>query len=171
MFKGIVKTALLFFFSSALAFADGVVYLGGDVGIVNNNGNRVIPLTVFGGYGGFVNQNYYLGGELFIVPVSAEITNTESDYTTTYGYGLSFVPGVSLNENSILLGRLGVVRTHFDTENSNVMGGQVGMGLQTSMSQNLDIRGEYIFTVYRSFGDLTAPKSDQINIGIVFRVY
>lgn len=171
MFKTIVRTGLFFLVLSTSALADGVAYLGGDVGVVNNNGNRVIPLTVFGGYGGFVNQNYYLGGELVIVPVSAEITNTESEYTTTYGFGLSFVPGVSLNENSILLGRLGVIRTHFDTENSNVMGGQVGIGLQTSVSQNLDIRGEYIFTVYRSFSDLTAPKSDQVNIGIVFRVY
>lgn len=171
MFNKILLTVLLFVLTGRVLFADGIVYLGGDVGLVNNNGNRVIPLTLFGGYGGFVNQNYYLGGELFLVPVSAEITNTNSDYTTTYGYGLSFVPGVALNENSMFFGRLGVVRTHFDTENTDVMGGQVGLGVQTNLTQSLDLRGEYIFTVYRSFSDLTAPKSDQVNIGIVFRVY
>ena len=56
-------------------------------------------------------------------------------------------------------------------------GGQIGVGLQTTLTQNVDLRGEYDFTSYKSGNFNTgigvtnkiSPRSDSFNLGLVYK--
>ncbi|MEO8402144.1 MAG: outer membrane beta-barrel protein [Gammaproteobacteria bacterium] len=173
MFKKLLVASAVLAATSTMACAAGAPYLGAGLGLVNTTSGysnfRGIPLTVFGGYGAIVNQNIYLAGELF-ANLGTSVLNSNTTFgvpslRTTYGYGLSFIPGLMLSEHSMVFGRVGVVKTRFGSTNNTRTGGQIGMGLQTSLTQNWDIRGEYDYTKYRNF----SAKSDAFNLGLVYK--
>jgi opacity protein-like surface antigen len=182
--------------TSSLAIANPAPYVGGSIGIINNSINvksnigpnnigrtmtigsyRGVPFNVFAGYGGVISDNFYLAGELSGTAGTANISNNDTGLKTSYGLGASVIPGIKLSENSLLYARAGVVRTHFPSaENRN--GGQLGLGLQTSLTQNIDIRTEYDFVAYKSIDVKNAtghkvasfaPRSDQFNVGLVYK--
>jgi opacity protein-like surface antigen len=157
MFKKlIVTTAVLA--ATGVAVANPAPYVGASAGVTINTTKsdevsinaRGLPFSVFAGYGGVLNQSFYLAGELSGTFATANMT--DNGLKTTYSYGASVIPGVMLSDHTLAFARAGVVRTRFSTFKENQTGAQLGLGMQTSLTQNVDLRGEYDFVSYRSFG-------------------
>ncbi|TAK72013.1 MAG: porin family protein [Gammaproteobacteria bacterium] len=177
--KILIASAIL---ASTIAMADPAPYIGAGLGIVANttkdggNGDpanfRGVPFNLFAGYGGVVNQNLYLGGELTGTVGTGEISD-QGRLKTSYSYGASVVPGVMLSDHTLAFGRVGAVKTRFSDQDKSTTGTQLGLGLQTSVTQNVDLRGEYDFTAYNSFTSgnerISAPRSDAFNLGVVYK--
>lgn len=132
---------------------------------------RGVPFSAFAGYGGQINQNFYLGAEIFWKIFTGEMTNKE--LKTTYGYGISLMPGVMLCDNTLAFFRLGVIRDHFSDADLTRTGPQIGFGLQANVTQNIDIRGEYVYTTYSSFnnalGRVSSPTTDSFILGAIYK--
>ncbi|MDR3490571.1 MAG: outer membrane beta-barrel protein [Gammaproteobacteria bacterium] len=171
MFKKLLITGAILAISSSVAFAD-CPYAGFGVNMRDNiknlNSYRGIEGSVFVGYGGMVNPIFQLAGELFGVPGSMSINN--NGLKTSYGYGASLIPSMMITEHAMTFVRFGIVRTYFTGASRQVTGGQLGLGLQTGLTQNWDIRAEYIYTAYNSVSSaLGAPKSDQAQLSLVYK--
>lgn len=202
MLKKLLIASAVLAASSTIAFA-GTPYVGVGLGVndsqtkisdsnssVNKFGARGALLNVFAGYGALVSQNIYLGGEVFFNGTStqAKVTEDNGDYaklTTRSSYGVSFIPGVMLTDHTLAYLRAGVVRGQFraqaqdetlgyGAQTKNVTGGQLGLGMQTSLAQNVDLRGEYVYTGYRSYTLKTtntkfSPSTDQFNLALLYK--
>lgn len=176
MFKKILLSIMMFA-ATTVAFANPAPYVGINLGVINNTssnaGNneagffRGIPVNLFAGYGGFISQGFYLAGELFATLATSPIDDS-NDVKTSYSYGFSIIPGVLLSEHTMGFARLGLLRSHFTSVNSNAVGTQVGLGMQTNLTQNVDVRGEYDYTAYRSVGGIKTPHQDAFNLGLVY---
>lgn len=181
-------------------------YLGGSTGIrVQFSGS---PYTYYGqefilsgGFGHLWNQRYYLAGEVFGSD-SVRLKNVDPTYSpvnnirTTWSYGVDALPGIMLNERTLGYLRVGYARTelkvktnanYFNTTTNKVYTAQMnglrlGLGMQTNIYKNLDLRGEFIFTQYNHLdlhGDRTSkfnsfsltdrPHAMQGNIGLVYK--
>jgi len=163
MLKKILVASAILTIGSAVAFANNAPYVGAGLGIKSTNGERYMPINIFAGYGGIVSPNLYLAGELVADLTSIHLSNS-SLLKTTYGLAASVIPGVMLSDNTMLYGRLGLIRSNFSSD-SYANGGQLGLGMQTRVGQNVSLRGEYIYTSYhRSL----SPTSDQFNLGLVY---
>lgn len=194
MYKKIILASTILAATVGVASAAAPApYVGGSIGVTNNTVNvsnsfvginnqtfgayRGVPFSLFAGYGGVMSESYYLAGELTGTFATASISDN-NDLKTSYGLGLSVLPGLMLNDNTLAFARVGVVRSHFtDSDVGNRTGGQFGLGLQTSLTQNLDVRGEYDFVAYKSFnvgaGALRtslAPRADQFTLGLVYKI-
>ncbi len=142
---------------------------------------RGMPLTLSVGYGFDVNSTFSLGGEAFFTPTTGKLNSSYGNYlSTTYGYGLSFIPGIQLSEHTVAYARLGWIGTHFQNQSSNANGGQFGLGLKTSVTQNWDARVEYDIASYeidKTWHDRWNPfhsrtstiRADQFMFGAVYR--
>lgn len=182
MFKKILLTSAIMMTSAGVAMATPAPYVGASLGInVNTTSSaansqaanfRGVPFSLFAGYGGVVSQSFYLAGELTGTAGTAELSNNNS-LKTTYGYGASVIPGVMLSDHTLAFARGGFVRSRFSNQSKSVSGGQLGLGLQTSLTQNLDLRGEYDFTGYKSVNvggaRISAPRADAFNLGLVYK--
>lgn len=183
MFKKIIlASAILAATVSVAEAAAPAPYVGASIGLTNNfitSGNdaggtyRGVPFNLFAGYGGVLSQSFYLAGELNATVANATVTNSDGN-KSTYGFGVSLIPGVMLNESTLAFARVGVVNTHFSNlVNSNRTGGQIGLGLQTSVTQNIDVRGEYDYVAYQSkstFWGSMAPRQDVFTVGLVYKI-
>lgn len=154
-------------------------------------GGRGALAGIFAGLGATAYQNFYLAGEIF---ANATGTNQRADVSLNngmtvlrirqkYSYGISFIPGALITERTMGYGRIGLVNTGFSAKwtdstgnnsyNKTATGGQLGLGLQTSLTDNLDLRGEYDYTLYRSInfknGVRSSPNTDQFNIALVYK--
>lgn len=176
MFKKILIVAALAA-SSSIAFASPAPYVGAGLGVTVNTSNswgnyRGVPFNVFAGYSGVVSQSIYLAAELDATLATAEISNHSAGLKTSYGYGVSFLPGVMLSDHTLAFARLGVVRSRFSNPSTTTTGGKFGFGLQTTLTQNIDVRGEYDYTAYRSinrYGFTNSPVSDAANLALVYK--
>ncbi len=177
MFKKLLIASAILATSSTVALASGAPYLGASLGVIDNTANagsfRGMPITINGGYGAILNQNIYLGGEIFGVIGTSTLNNnvnlgSAQSLKTTYGYGASFIPGFMLSDHTMAFARVGVVKTRFSQINETATGGQLGLGLQTSLTQNWDLRGEYDYTKYRRVSGVS-PKTDTFNLGVVYK--
>lgn len=179
MKKILFASALLV--SAHVALATPAPYLGGSAGITANTSSqgvgsyRGMPFSGFVGYGGVLDQNFYLAGEVTGTLATADVTNGGL-LKTSYGYGISVLPGMMLSDHTLAFVRLGVLRTNFSNANSMLTGGQFGFGIQTTLTQNVDLRGEYDFIAYRSNSDFDhatysslSPRSDTFNLGLVYK--
>ena len=202
MLKKLIFASAILAATTTVAFANGAPYVGVSVGanagtfkLSNTSGDSIdfggrgAIGGLFAGYGMLASQNIYVGGEVF-----ANLTSTQSDINTTgtgtlrdkiynkYGYGISFIPGVMLSDHTLAYARVGVVRSKFEvkqiaptaaSESHMVTGGQLGVGLQTSLTQNVDFRTEYDFTVYRAstFDNINKvkPRTDTFNVGLIYK--
>ena len=173
-----ILIAVLSVLVAQAASAEGAPYLGAAVGIATNTSDapnlnyRGMPLTLSAGYGGLLSQNLYLGGEVFGRLGTANLDN--NGLKSSYGYGISVLPGLMLGERAMTFLRVGWVRSHFTpegtTSNRDVDGAQLGVGMQLGLTQNVDLRGEYTFSDYQSFGSIRNPKQDQYNLGLIFKL-
>ncbi|SRR3990167_855353 len=189
--------------------------LGGDSYRVNHNAsviNATGSLTaspvinptgvvggLFGGYGQYFSDIYYLGGELF-----ANASNASSKYsvaTTASGsafpasyyakvsiqgsYGFGLLPGLKLNDASLLYLRLGYNRVSIKGQETATIGGvsssnsktnwssgfNLGLGLETAFYQNWSLRAEASHTNYSSFysgATKIIPYDNQAMLGLIY---
>ena len=171
MFKKLCIAAAIFAVSSNLAFADGA-YAGFNGGmrdnIKNSNSYRGLEGRVFLGYGAIINPAFYLAAEVFGAPGSMSINN--NGLKTSYEFGGSILPSMVISEHAMAFLRLGMVRTRFSSANTTTSGGQIGIGVQTGLTQCWDLRAEYIYTAFNTVTRaIGAPKSDQANFGLVYK--
>ncbi|HLB43319.1 MAG TPA: outer membrane beta-barrel protein [Gammaproteobacteria bacterium] len=130
------------------------------------------------GYGALVSPSFYLAGEVFGIG-----TASIKDFTTSmsvsknvsakssWGYGLSILPGYMLTDTVLGYIRGGVLRTRFNgtSVDTNGTGWQIGLGGQTSLASNWDIRAEYIYSYYGTISNAGKLSSDQANVGLVYK--
>lgn len=178
MFKKLlIATAILVTTPTFAITSQAIPYLGGSLGVntVTASGSgsfRGMPATVFLGIGNTLAQSVYLGGELFGVLGTMELSSSSvgaAGLKTSYGVGASFMPGYLLTDRTLMFLRLGAVRSRFPTIGANSTGGQFGFGMQTNLMQNWDLRAEYAYTAYGSIHGVT-PKSDLFNLGLVYKL-
>ncbi|OGT56058.1 MAG: hypothetical protein A3F43_02025 [Gammaproteobacteria bacterium RIFCSPHIGHO2_12_FULL_42_10] len=188
MFKKIIVASAIALVAASTSFADAAPYIGAGIGIVNNtntvtaNGSsftggayRGIPLNLSLGYGGSIGQSAYLGGEVFGTVGTANIS-ANTQLKTSYGYGASILPGLIIADRTMVFARLGVIESHFQTNNDSRVGGEFGLGSQIALTQQIDIRGEYDFVAYEAKNETSgaatssvAPRSDQFNLGLIYK--
>lgn len=185
MFKKVLSSIAILASTVGIASAAGSApYIGAGLGVAANTSNnsnnvfgsnRVMPFNVLAGYGGVVSDSFYLAGELNGTLGAGELNNG-GKLKTTYSYGASILPGVMLSDHTLAFARAGIVRSRFSSLNTNQTGGQFGLGLQTGLTQNVDLRGEYDFTAYRSVSQKingvnfsTSPRQDAFNVSLIYK--
>lgn len=172
MFKKILATSILF---SVAAASTAAPYIAGGLGVVSNTSKsssfRGATLNAALGYGALIKQDFYLGGEGFATFLTGTLDNNPAatSMRTTYSFGLSVLPGYMLSEHTMAFVRAGLLRTRFTRPASTVTGGQVGIGMQTSVTQNWDVRGEYDYVGYHQVMG-TTPHADQFNFALVYKM-
>lgn len=179
MFKKLLIACAVMAATTAPAFAsiESAPYLGASFGVKANTASLSnydgLIATVFGGYGATVSQTFYLAAELFADIGSLNMSNHTNNSTgvrSSYGFGASILPGLELNDHTTAYMRLGVVRSEFSAASQMATGGQFGLGLQTMLTQNWDLRGEYIYTAYQSVtGVVGNPRSNQFMLGAIYK--
>lgn len=164
-------------------------------------GNPAVSTTgfvggLFAGYGQAFENLYYLGGEIFVNDSDANVSSSRSNTTATSvystsvnvrtSYGLALLPGVMVNDSSLLYLRLGynwanikgnetftVGATSTSASKSSTRGGyNVGLGIETAVYQNFSVRGEYSYSSYNSFtsalGTKYSPYDNQFMLGLIY---
>ncbi len=143
---------------------------------------------IFAGYGRYFDT-FYLGLEINANASNADATASNSDSfgDSSYiklkartSYGIALLPGLKVNDSTLLYVRLGYLRTNFrasfsetevdfftgglDTESASSNkwrnGFQYGIGMETAVAEDISIRGEYTHTSFSSktiSGTVTDP--------------
>jgi opacity protein-like surface antigen len=166
MFK---KIGLLMFLASA-AFAQGTPYIGAGLGVQNGGGYNGLYMQGFGGYSTAIKRIYSLAAEVFLNTGSLPLSQKHYN-RTTFGLGASLLPGIILNQNSLIYARIGIASFRYTKTDATATGGQLGLGLQNSLTDNWDIRGEYVYTgksiFKRGFGN---SRANFINLALVYKI-
>lgn len=172
--KFLLSMAIIGVSSSAFAMGN-YPYAGFAAGIKNNSGNTVnfrgADAAIFVGYSGMMSANFSLAGEVFVVPVTTSIN--DNGLKSNRDYGFSILPSIAINESSSVFVRLGIVRTSFEgagASKETVAGAQMGIGTQTSIAPHWDLRGEYDYTAYKEYSRFGKVKSDQVFLGLVYKM-
>ena len=136
---------------------------------------------LFGGYGQYFNEMYYLAGELFVNTSGASSasttthtyvgTNSDSLYTKTSvgtSWGVSLLPGLKLNDASLLYVRLGYNQADLKGQANATFNGvslgsvskttwrggfNYGLGIESAFYPNWSVRTEFNHTNYGSFSN------------------
>lgn len=136
---------------------------------------------LFGGYGQYFNEMYYLAGELFVNTSGASSTTTTNHTYTTTGldslytkssvgtsWGVSLLPGLKLNDASLLYVRLGYNQARIKGQASVMLNGvnlgsasktswrsgfNYGLGLESTFAPSWSVRTEFSHTNYGSFSN------------------
>ena len=178
-----VASSLLLLASTAFADFNPAPYVGGGIGIVTHADKQLgvyrgLPFEVFAGYGGLITRHFYLSGELGATLLTAELGNNSYGLETNRAYMFSVLPGVLINNSTIGFVRAGILRTWFESPKESTYGLRLGFGLQTEITPNLSVRGEYDLTVYQE--DITrtsvygltlkrSPRSDGGNLDFIYK--
>ncbi len=154
-------------------------YIGLSAGVRNNyTGTPTVYKGLEGilslGYGVMLNPSWYLAGEIFGGDSAQlkdynEENNSNNGVKTTWNFGASIIPGYMITDYVLTYLRAGVVRARFSDMSTNKTGWQIGLGGQTNIYQNWDLRGEYVYSQYQSISGIGKPASDQVNLGIVYK--
>ena len=176
MFKKLLLAGLMAGVISQAAYA-GNFYIGPSVMLnylsADHSNYHALSPRVSLGYGGIVTDNFYLAGELTATPGSIDLKNdytkgTNENTKITHTYGLSIIPGIKVTDTTMVYGRIGAVESYFNSQNKTAAGAQVGLGVQMSIAPSWDLRGEYIYTGYRSVSSsVGSPKSNAIGVGLI----
>lgn len=167
-----IGAASLLGFATVSCFA-GQFYLGPSIIVQNTSTShsdyRGISPRFSLGYGSLIDHNIFLAGEFNAIFGSTEVgnSNTSNSLRTSYSYSLSMLPGLFVNDATKAFMRFGAVATRFADQNRVGMGGQLGLGLQTTIHGRWDIRCEYSYTAYQSIHDLHSPTADTFAIGVI----
>ena len=154
-------------------------YIGLSVGPrVNYTGTPTTYVGIEGtlslGYGMMLSPSWYLAAELLGAD-SAQIkdyrasTPGHGGVRSSWSWGGSVIPGVMVTDYTLGYIRLGGVSTRFMDQGSNKGGWQVGLGGQTAVAPNWDLRGEYVYTGYSSVSGIGKPNGDQFNLGVTYK--
>ena len=150
-------------------------YVGASVGArLNDSGTPAVYGGVVGtlsaGYGHIWNR-FYLAGEFFggdSTQVRNSINN-QSNMLSGWSIGGDLIPGYLINDHVLGYLRLGGVSTQFNAADTNQGAWRLGVGGQTNLYKNLDIRGEYVFSQYQTIQTMGTPYSNQFNLGLVYK--
>lgn len=169
--------AASFFCTSVFAWASP--YLGGRLDIetltTEDSNFRGLRPNVSLGYA--VESNfYYLGMEAFAAPFVYTFATYHAEggnsLRISQQYGAGILPGLLISEGVVTYLRLGVVTSKFLAPSMNRWGFQGGLGLQTSLTGALSLRGEYTYSDYGSVSDdgsdLGLIKADQFSVGLIY---
>ncbi len=188
-------------FADDVVIPYGGVEIGYDFGRwkITDITRQTQTASAYGVYGGpflglgWSDDRLYLGGELF-GSVNAAQTNTKQINTSTvpaniiirskYTWGASLLPGFRFNAASLLYFRISVLRTRFlfhqtvvpvgsgsNLSQTNVTGGQLGIGLQQSFNNNWGGRIEYDYTGYRTFSTFRnsiSAHDNMLKLGLIY---
>jgi hypothetical protein len=175
MIKKFLSSVAIFVLASTTALAAGTLYFAPTL-VLNTNTTANANYTDLSprltlGYGSQLSPYFSLAGEIFGTPATLEIQNNFGyggmSLKTSWDYGASILPAVNINADMMGYLRLGGIESHFHSIRTTTPGLQVGIGLQTELSETFDIRGEYIYTTYRSEASLGSVKQDMYTIGFV----
>jgi opacity protein-like surface antigen len=176
MLKKLFIASALLAVSTQLAFAtSGAPYVGASVGQKTNTATYVnfrgVPVDIFVGYGAIIGEGLYIGGEVLANVTTAEVT--DNGLKSTYGYAASFLPGLLISDHTMAYLRLGILRQHFSPSGlkaNTVSAGQLGIGLQTNLMQNWDLRGEYDYDAYGSLSGIAGnPRGDEFDMALLYK--
>ena len=161
--------------------ANPAPYVGAGLGLTNNYANvhgnsvgtyRGVPFKLLAGYGGLVDPSVYLAGEISATPGTVNISNNHG-LKTSYGFGASVIPGLMLTDHTMAFARAGVVDARFTQAKKTRVGGEFGLGMQTSLTQCVDVRGEYDFVSYRHINvgsTHVSPRADQVAVDFIYNI-
>jgi opacity protein-like surface antigen len=162
-------------FATTLATAHAAFYMGPSLSLIDNTsqlGNyRGLQPRINIGYNDMFSAYTYLAIEAFGSPSSILINNnTQSgpSLRSTYTYGLSLISGYMITDNVIGYLRLGAVEANFSSPNASQSGGQVGLGLQTPLTENWHLRTEYIYSAFSKASSIGSVKTDQVMLGLIY---
>lgn len=124
------------------------------------------------GWGMLFPPMWYLAGELF-AGGSANLKNYKDadghGVRSTWSWGGSIIPGFMLTDHVLAFLRVGAQRTRFSDVSVHKTGWHVGLGGQTNVYQNWDVRAEYIYSQYGSTDNIGKPTTDQFLLGVVYK--
>lgn len=169
---------------------------------LTTSGSTAIAATgwaggLFAGYGQYFQDAYYLAAEILVNTSGANQSNngttttggvtvtSNNKFSANNGYGIRLLPGIKLNNSSLLYIPLGWMATSLkgttsvtdgtttaSTSKSNTSGAFVfGLGIETAVYENFSIRGEYNHTNYNSFssgGVKWTPYDNQFMLGLLY---
>lgn len=172
MLKKLLIASAIAVVSVNVAFAYAAPYVGAGLGVQTAGGYNGAMANVFAGYGSTMGpcNNYYLGGEVFADVGSVPLSHNYFRRTSA-GLGASILPGVYLNPCTMAYARVGVEAMRYSHSNATRTGGQIGLGLQTSLNKNWDVRGEYDYTGMGIVRDFTKVSNNRFNVGLVYKIY
>lgn len=161
----------------------GGVYLGADLGLRTNYSSspsayKGFEGTLLAGFGYLAKSGLYIAEEVFAgdgfqLQGYTNSNNNNAGVKSSWSVGLSLLPGYLILDNVLAYGRLGVVKTYFSSSGGNANGGQLGLGLQTALTEAWDLRGEYIYSFYSAVSGCSmadsAVKADQFNVGLIYK--
>ncbi|HVE43747.1 MAG TPA: outer membrane beta-barrel protein [Gammaproteobacteria bacterium] len=156
---------------------------------------------LFVGYGRYLTDLFYLGGELlgnYNGSSQTVLSMADNDGDAASGklkakgtWGLSLLPGIKINQETLGYLRLGYDWTNFQANGSvtsssvtssysksKTQGGwDMGLGLETLICDNWSVRTEYNHIWYSSFSTSTplgsantSPSDNQFNVGLVYHI-
>jgi len=111
-----------------------------------------------------------------------------SDVKLRYEYGIDLVPGVKVSDSTMLFGKIGWIRGKFKSEASgfvnipgviNVVSGtfetnhtsngiQLGIGLETMITNNCSAKIEYDWNRYSNTFGVSHPTVDEAKFGVAY---
>ncbi len=151
-------------------------YVGASTGpLINITGAPTTYVAMEGtlsaGWGHLWNQRTYLAGEVF-GGSSARVRNyptagTGFNVRSTWSYGADVLPGLMVNDNVLAYLRAGVIRRRFSGMETERTAWRAGVGGETNIYKDLDIRAEYIYSLYQSIPGIGKPQTNQFNLGLV----
>jgi len=153
MIKKILVSTVILAVSSNIAFANEGSYVGAGFGIGSQAG-----INIFAGYGERlkINPHLYIGSELFLHNLSYSRV-----HNINHAIGASLIPGVLLTPFTMVYTRVGIERLHNGASHYSKNGAQLGLGLQTSVAKNWDVRTEYVY--------LTNINNKQFDVGLIYK--
>lgn len=161
----------------------GGPYVGFSLGARTNYSSdptayKGVEGTLFAGFGFLLSSGFYFAEEVLLAN-GVSIQNYSNHDTgvgakSSWSAGFSVLPGYLILDNVLAYARLGVAKTKFTSLAGSSNGGQIGLGFQAAIVENWDLRGEYVYSFYQgaencSTGQLSSPKSDQFNLGAVYK--
>lgn len=128
--------------------------------------------TVLAGYATSFQQ-LYTGFELYVQDSVRMLSYPTAigSARSTVSYGVSVLPGYLISDNVLGYVKLGAVRTRFTHNSTDVTGARTGLGFQTALNNNWDIRGEWDYTFYRKINvSAGLPRTQEFNISLLYKL-
>ncbi len=161
--------------TTCMTCANAAFYVGPSLSMLDNTspngGYRGLQPRINIGYNEMVSSCTYMALEIFASPGSILLndnTPTGDSLKSGYSYGAGFIPGYLITDNVIGYLRLGVLEMNFSSPNDTQSGGQVGLGLQTALTQNWNLRTEYDYSAFSRANSIGAVKIDQFMLGLIY---
>lgn len=152
--------------------------------------------SIFAGYGQYYDR-FYIAGEVSALSTAADMSYGMSNQDISFGtkltarasYGVAILPGLKVNDSTLVYIRLGYVRTSFKSQENETIpafgvfnrgvskstwgnGLNYGIGVETAVCRNVSVRGEYNYINYNSFnspvGTKFAPSNNQFVISGIY---